>query len=101
MEGGVTVTGKSFAAKAQETLEASKVTAIKKTAFQRHILKIYRSAVLFTEILLSYHGLIARKYDTVTRCAADALLMTGQIVYHSASYFKLHVRWLCGSPRTI
>ncbi|WP_227697862.1 MULTISPECIES: hypothetical protein [unclassified Raoultella] len=33
MEGGVTVTGKSLAAKAQETLEASKVTAIKKRPF--------------------------------------------------------------------
>ena len=64
MDGGGTVTGKSLAANAQETLEASKVTAIKKRPFNGISSKLTDSPVLFTEVLLSNQGLIARKYDT-------------------------------------
>ena len=57
--------GKIISGKGARNARSEQSYSNKKTAFQRHILKIYRFAVLFTEVLLSYHGLIARKYDTI------------------------------------
>ncbi|MCS6037377.1 hypothetical protein LNQ52_20185 [Klebsiella pneumoniae subsp. pneumoniae] len=68
MEGGATVAGKSTA-NAQETLEASKDTAINKRPFNGISSRFTDPPSFFTELRVSYQGLIARKYDTAEEVA--------------------------------
>jgi hypothetical protein len=81
--------GKIISGKGARNARSEQSYSNKKTAFQRHILKIYRFAVLFTEVLLSYHGLIARKYDTINALliGIQKLSQLGKILilseYHS------------------
>ncbi len=63
MDGGGTVTGKSLAANAQETLEASKVTAIKKRPFNGISSKLTDSPSFYGSSPFK-SGFNCRKYDT-------------------------------------
>ncbi|EMH6514280.1 hypothetical protein ACBR19_20425 [Raoultella planticola] len=75
MDGGGTVTGKSLAANAQETLEASKVTAIKKRPFNGISSKLTDSPSFLRKFSFQIRVYLQENMTRQKRRAANALLM--------------------------